>query len=443
MSNFKLTEIIRSKVGSLLNEGRMEDVKSRYLEQAHPAIEWLSDEDPSDNNKYLEWMSKQVLYTKKLVQRLFNGNRTQMEEYSDNWKVDRSTRAQMIESIKHFHENTQKYVKKDINQYSNINELFGAMEIAKANLSRSEMKSQGGEKVYEDDNFILIHPKTHEASCKYGSSTRWCVTMKDHSGYFERYSINGPLFFLIDKRRMEPVDSPKYMTKAPDYYKVAIHYQPLFSIPHSRYGAKLNNTNDALNYSNQVSKQSFVGSAGVSIAQIDYWNVQDKKVPDTTFKRYLGGPGRGQKERGDSINATLNSVMEKYTKKLLSDFYDSRDTVVDVEARMEEVRDEMERIYIIKDELSDMHSNLEEYKYFMDRVMNSMNSLTTDNIPNHEFFSNRFNEGSMDELVEKISAVSEKMEEVNDIYTTLDTELESLEEKTKKPFAFYNITNTK
>lgn len=53
-------------------------------------------------------------------------------------------------------------------------------------------------KLYENDDFLLVAPLTHTASCKYGSGTKWCVTEKN-SEMFERHYDVGSLAFLIVK----------------------------------------------------------------------------------------------------------------------------------------------------------------------------------------------------------------------------------------------------
>ncbi len=55
--------------------------------------------------------------------------------------------------------------------------------------------------VYQDKDWVVISPKSHLASCVYGSGTKWCVTMKDYSHHWDRYSKNATFFFIIDKNK--------------------------------------------------------------------------------------------------------------------------------------------------------------------------------------------------------------------------------------------------
>jgi hypothetical protein len=57
-------------------------------------------------------------------------------------------------------------------------------------------------KLYEDDEWVLVHPKTYFAACKYGKNTKWCTTM--NSSTFRQYS---GLLIIINKKTNE-----KYQT---------------------------------------------------------------------------------------------------------------------------------------------------------------------------------------------------------------------------------------
>lgn len=55
--------------------------------------------------------------------------------------------------------------------------------------------------VYEDDNLIVIYPKTREASCKHGEDTNWC-TATDGGQSFHEYNDKGNLYYHIWKFKM-------------------------------------------------------------------------------------------------------------------------------------------------------------------------------------------------------------------------------------------------
>ena len=55
-------------------------------------------------------------------------------------------------------------------------------------------------KIYEDDTWLLIKPLSMEASLAYGSGTKWCTAMRNNKEYFYRYSKNGVLIYVLNKK---------------------------------------------------------------------------------------------------------------------------------------------------------------------------------------------------------------------------------------------------
>lgn len=92
---------------------------------------------------------------------------------------------------------------KDINQYENpefIKTLMGIVDSKKTEREKEkELKSQA-EKLYEDDDVLVVRPKSYAASCYYGANTKWCTTNKGDSGYFDKYIKSGLLYYFIKKK---------------------------------------------------------------------------------------------------------------------------------------------------------------------------------------------------------------------------------------------------
>jgi hypothetical protein len=56
--------------------------------------------------------------------------------------------------------------------------------------------------VYEDENYWVFIPVTHEAHCKYGTGTKWCTNERDSDENFNIY-INerrATIYFILDKK---------------------------------------------------------------------------------------------------------------------------------------------------------------------------------------------------------------------------------------------------
>lgn len=50
------------------------------------------------------------------------------------------------------------------------------------------------EKLFEDKTVLVLKPLTHQASCKYGSGTRWCVTARETDKWWKHYTKKTALF---------------------------------------------------------------------------------------------------------------------------------------------------------------------------------------------------------------------------------------------------------
>lgn len=175
----------------LLSEGRKEDLKKRYSSkfQDYPDtldfILGISDLQDS-NHKYTDFVLKNL---------------------HPNSSTDEIEDA--IELVKDFEQFSNKLEIKDINQYKSFEQLQDAV----IDLKQVKGPKPESEKIYEDSTFVVLKPKNEEASCKYGSRTKWCVTSKG-SGHFQRYtSGDQELYFIINKKN-----------STNDYYsKVAVH----------------------------------------------------------------------------------------------------------------------------------------------------------------------------------------------------------------------------
>jgi hypothetical protein len=179
----------------LLVEGRKEDLRAKYIKSMDPEVlDWiLGISDLQDfNHKYTDF-----------VLRTLNKD---SEELEDDMEV-------LIGLVKDFNKYQSQLEKKDINQYKNAEELDAALFPFKVKEKEKELENQA-EKIYEDDQFVVVIPKSEEASCKYGAGTRWCTTSKG-SGHFGRYTSGSQLlFYIINKKK----------SKGGNYDKVAVHF---------------------------------------------------------------------------------------------------------------------------------------------------------------------------------------------------------------------------
>lgn len=96
---------------------------------------------------------------------------------------------------------------KDINQYKTLAEMYTVIQpylktqiISKSEYKR-QMKENGADKLYEDEQFLVVHPKSKWAASTYGRNTKWCTaTSKYITNYYENYADKGKLYIIINKK---------------------------------------------------------------------------------------------------------------------------------------------------------------------------------------------------------------------------------------------------
>jgi hypothetical protein len=110
------------------------------------------------------------------------------------------------QAVKTFNDLTKKNkIKKGIDIFSlSFDELQQHITDASGKVSRKEksqrIKDKDTEYVYEDDKILIVSPKTHESSCKYGSGTQWCITMTSPSYWNQYYQKGIKMYFIIPKK---------------------------------------------------------------------------------------------------------------------------------------------------------------------------------------------------------------------------------------------------
>jgi len=121
-------------------------------------------------------------------------------------------------SLETFERYKSKFKYPEFRQYlpNNVNDFIAeAKRIRDEAITKQNEKTAKKEvdKLFENDTLLIIKPKSFTASCYYGSGTKWCTTMKGNPSYFNQYSSNGNLYYLILKN----------VDRSNKFYKMAIH----------------------------------------------------------------------------------------------------------------------------------------------------------------------------------------------------------------------------
>ena len=101
----------------------------------------------------------------------------------------------------------QRLDKRDINQYTDINELEDAVEEFKDEGTKKEKRQQGEYHIdpssydvfAESARYVVVTPNTSQASCSFGAGTKWCTASLGSSQYFDEYRKDGPLYIIRTK----------------------------------------------------------------------------------------------------------------------------------------------------------------------------------------------------------------------------------------------------
>lgn len=170
----------------IILEGRKEDFQRKFtskFNEAQLAKILEKSETLPGQNKYLNFMGTHI--------------------NSRNFDNDLNILHKLLERFAVVGSNLQI---KDINQYKGINELRNALTEYDNRVRREIKTVDNADIVYEDDDIIVVMPRTYEASCQFGAGTKWCTTSS--SNHFQNYSTDGKLFYFIDKKK--PSSDPNY-----------------------------------------------------------------------------------------------------------------------------------------------------------------------------------------------------------------------------------------
>lgn len=143
----------------------------------------------------------------KMVEFDFTGTHKYLEYMLKSW-ISRNgygmnhSIAQLFNEVKRFDGLLPYHVTKDIysqefNSYPKLVEMNDKAQIVKDD--KTFVREEHANVLYEDDELIMVSPKTHRGSLKYGAGTTWCTASKSNPNTFQNYSRNGCLVYLIDK----------------------------------------------------------------------------------------------------------------------------------------------------------------------------------------------------------------------------------------------------
>ena len=167
-------------LSKVLLEGRRDDFIKRYRKKFNDDDMkkiFMVSRDIATNNKFLNFLGKVV--------------------FSPSIDEDLNRAKIALEKFIKYQKNLDE---KDINKYMTMEDIERAITRHENRIRRSVSEVDGANIVYEDDRFTVVSPNTHEASCYYGSGSKWCTAARSSDSHFMTYNRDGKLFYFLDKK---------------------------------------------------------------------------------------------------------------------------------------------------------------------------------------------------------------------------------------------------
>lgn len=171
-----------------LSAAKVDDLLVKYPALADD-ISTLNAEDPTPTKKYLLWGVE-----------LIRSGQAELPVVLDLMKRHHAAYARLgVEA-------------RDINKLKTVDAVKKALETDKGNRTgRLKKKADdNADYLWENDEFVLLYPKTKDAACYHGVGTKWCIAIKE-ADFLADYSSQGfHIYFLVHKtlsKDMEKRDS--------------------------------------------------------------------------------------------------------------------------------------------------------------------------------------------------------------------------------------------
>ena len=262
--------IILENIRKVLLENRVDDVKKKYPDVDPAIIDYFVKEDPSGNNKYLDWLVKAMTHEPTIQS---------VEDILDEAMQFNTPQEFLMMLVKKFHdllpymvyvEDGKKVGTTDLYQYKftdteMIN--FLGFDLAQAKERKEEKEKQkdakkNSDKIYEDGNWLVVRPKTWQSSCVYGAGTKWCTTSKESDSHFKRETDRNFLIYVINKNKTFKDNEYKVAWQIP--YLKDVRKYVLYRVP--------TNTDNSWDF---------------NLTNIKLWNAEDTNIANRYGTGYM------------------------------------------------------------------------------------------------------------------------------------------------------------
>ena len=282
----------------LILESRRKDLMNKYRELYEKDFDTVGgieirDGDYDDFDSFINVLEEEIPHPKYLEFALKNMC------CGVKWDIPNSILNMLID----FHELSEKgFIKnKDIysKEYRNdtdfkflISVIEGAKELERKKELKTKLTSER-DVIYDGDRWVVIVPKSHLASCKYGAGTKWCTASKNNPEHFGDYTDDALLFYILDKNEIPTTQS---MGEVDDnlMYKIAINWR----------------------YDFDSDKNKYLGYSILDRKEVEMYDVKDNRIKISHVIPLL--PKDMVDSMEDYYKQTIQSKNKEHLKKELS-----------------------------------------------------------------------------------------------------------------------------
>lgn len=152
-------------------------------------LDGIEQKDPTPNKQYTPWLAR--MYA--------NGN-VKYEDLNRNNLIGLYDLAKKRRMLKPEHN--------DINRFKTYREfedtVYHIYNGFQDLIQNSKEEGAKAEKIFENEELLIVRPDNEAAAIKYGRGTRWCTAATQGENYFKQYDEDGALYILIPKKPEHP-----------------------------------------------------------------------------------------------------------------------------------------------------------------------------------------------------------------------------------------------
>ena len=90
---------------------------------------------------------------------------------------------------------------RDVYQYKTLKQLEDAIKSLPTSKRKKQETAKGkAEKIWENDELVIIRPDDKASCVAYGKGSRWCITMQNET-YYEQYTSSNVLFYFVLRKQ--------------------------------------------------------------------------------------------------------------------------------------------------------------------------------------------------------------------------------------------------